>query len=193
MRRTASTQRVLSVLVGLGLIVAAAAGYRFSDPQADFAVVRGQFEEPHRFNQGTAKVDDLRIGSRLDEGDATVTTEGLFLAVRISVQAPKKVEVHVQNVQLLAADGTVYEPFDSGEQVFADPGFETIGDVVFEVSPDRIDDLTVQLWDSTIVDGYHQRLRVHLGITGDNAAQWVQAAQGQVVEATGDDTSVGLP
>ncbi len=183
----------MSVLVGLGLIVASAAGYRLSAPQLDYQVVRGQLDEFHRYNEGSAKVSDVRVATSLERGDATIDTLGIFVVVRLTVQAPNEVEVHIQNTQLLARGGTTYEAFDTGEQVFADPGFETTREVAFEVSPERIDDLTVQVWDSKIVDGYHQRLRVHLGITEGNAAQWVQAAQGQLVEVEQSDATRGLP
>lgn len=195
MRSTRSTSRtrLVSVLIGLALIVVAAAGYRLSTPQLDFQVLRGTLGEFHRYHTGTAQVSEVQVGTRIAEGDAEVGTPGLFVVLRLRVQAPGDVEVHIQNVQLLAGDGTTYEPFLGGQQVFADPGFETTGEVVFEVSPSRIDDLTVQVWDAKFVVGYSQRLRVHLGITAANASQWVQAGQGQVLEVESSDTTRGLP
>lgn len=185
--------RLVSILVGLALIVASAAGYRLSMEQQDFQIVRGRLGELHRYNDGLASVSEVQVGTKLEQGDATVDTPGLFVVVRLTVQAPNRLEVHIQNSQLLADGDTVYEAFGSGEQVFANAGFETTREVAFEVSPERVEDLTVQVWDAKIVDGYHQRLRVHLGITEANAAQWVAAAQGQVVGMEQSDQTRGLP
>lgn len=192
-RRRTPPSKLVSVLVGLALIVASAVGYRLSLEQEDFQIVRGRLGELHRYNDGLASVSDIRVGTKLEQGGASVDTPGLFVVVRLTVQAPNRLEVHIQNSQLLAGGDTTYDAFSSGEQAFADPGFETSRDVAFEVSPERIDDLTVQVWDSKIVDGYHQRFRVHLGITEANAAQWVAAAQGQVVEMEQSDETRGLP
>jgi hypothetical protein len=62
------------------------------------------------------------------------------------------------------------------------PGFQTTMDFVFEVNPDKINGLTVELWRGEIVVGYHQRVQVPLRITAGNAAQWRAAAQRPITE-----------
>ena len=66
------------------------------------------------------------------------------------------------------------------------PGFEQTSDLSFEVDPERIDGLTLQMSQSEIVSGYHQELRVQLGITAENAQAWRDASIGQVVAVTAD-------
>jgi hypothetical protein len=131
------------------------------------------------------------VASELVRRDARLTTSGLFVVVRLTVRATGSDEVHIQNTELLSQDST-YASFVLGSTVFADAGFETQRDVAFEVAPNRIEDLTVQAWDSKLVSGYHQRLRVHLGITAGNAADWVAAAQGQRIRLEPDEITKGL-
>ncbi len=50
-------------------------------------------------------------------------------------------------------------------------------DFLFEVDPKEIDDLTLEIWSQGIVYGYHDRARIHLGITPGNADQWREAAR----------------
>lgn len=187
-----SRSRLLSIVVGIVMIVVSAVGYRLSAQQGDFQIIRGTVESLTPYNEGFAGVSKVRVATQLIDGTARVQTSGLFVVVRLTVQAPGANEVHIQNVELLSGD-TTYTGFGLGSTVFADAGFETTRDVAFEVSPQRIDDLTVQAWDAELVSGYHQRLRVHLGITADNAADWAAAAQGQRIELDPDETTKGLP
>lgn len=192
MTRTVSQHRLVSVLVGLAMIAVAAAGYGLSQPQNKFQVVRGTVGELNRYNKGSVEASDVRIGTKLLDGSAEATTPGVFVVVHLSVRAPGEQEVHIQHAELLARGDTRYQAFTTGEQVFAEPGFETSRDVAFEVDPNRMEDLTVQVWDAKIVDGYHQRLRIHLGITANNAEQWKVAAQDQRLRIDTDDVSRGL-
>ena len=76
--------------------------------------------------------------------------------------------------------------------VVAAPGFQTTADVVFEVDPARLADLTIEIWDAEIIRGYHQRVQVPLGITADNAA--VLVAQGRELTLRKQpDRKQGLP
>jgi len=54
-------------------------------------------------------------------------------------------------------------------------------DVTFEVDPARIDDLTLELYETEFIAGYQQRLRIHLGITAGNADRWRATAEDQVL------------
>ncbi len=184
--------RLISVLVGLALMLVAAVGYRLSQPQTDFQIVRAAVGELTAYDKGRAGVRNVQVATELTKGEARLKTTGLFVLVRMTVQAPNRDEVHIQNTELVAADAR-YTAVGLGSTVFAEPGFETSRDVAFEVNPERMADLTVEAWDSDLVMGYHQRLRVHLGITADNAAQWTAAAQGQRLALDVDETLKGLP
>ncbi len=173
------------------MIVVAAVGYRLSAEPEKFQIIRGTVGSVTRYNEGFAGVSDVRVATELTDGTARVKTSGLFVVVRLTVQAPGSDEVHIQYAELLSRD-TTYTGFEAGSTVFADAGFETTRDVAFEVSPQRMEDLTVQVWDAKIVSGYHQRLRVHLGITADNATDWAAAAQSQRIELDPNETTRGL-
>jgi hypothetical protein len=183
--------RLTSVLVGLAMIVTAAVGYRLSQQPDNFQIIRGTVGALSRYNEGSAEVSNVAVATELVNGTARVKTTGLFVVVRVTVQAPRSDEVHIQNAELLSTNAR-YTTFGLGSTVFAEPGFETTRDLAFEVAPSRIEDLTLEAWDTKIVTGYHQRLRVHLGITADNAAAWVAAAQGQRLRLDPDETTKGL-
>lgn len=187
-----SLTRLVSTLVGLTLIVIAAAGFQLSRRQDNFRIIRGTVGNLSPYNQGTAGVSDVRVATQLDNGSSQVSTTGMFVVVHLTVQAPKSAQVHIQRTQL-RSQHTTYTSFGLGDTVFADPGFQTSRDVAYEVDPRRIDDLTAEVWDTQIVVGYQQRLRVHLGITASNAPQWVAAAQGQRIRLDHDETTRGLP
>lgn len=191
MSRQVTTARLVPVLVGLAMIVVAAVGFRLSSQPEGFQVVRGTLGDVTRYNKGVAGVSSVRVGTELRDGDRTVTTPGMFVVVRLTVRADRTEEVKISRAQLLSADAT-YEPFGIGATVRADPGFSSSRDVAFEVAPGRLTDLTVQGYDTGVVSGYHQRLRVHLGITAANAGQWAAAAQGQRIIFDNNEYSAGL-
>ena len=87
---------------------------------------------------------------------------------------------------------TYLPAFSLGATIKADPGFETARDLVFEVDPARIDDLTLELWDQGLVYRYYQRTQTPLGITAANAGAWVEAGTGRSVVAVRDDVTTGL-
>lgn len=173
------------------MIVAAATAYRLSEQQEGFQVIRGTVGGLTRYDHGLAGVSDVRVGTELRQGTARVRTSGMFVVVRLTVQAPGSEKVRFSNAQLLSRD-TTYTDFTDASTVSADAGFETARDVAFEVAPGRVQDLTIQAWGTGLVSGYHQRLRVHLGITGDNAEEWVAAAQGNHVRLDSDPITRGL-
>lgn len=191
MSRQVATPRLVSVLVGLAMIVVSAVGFRLSTQPEDFQIVRGSLGDVTRYNEGLAGVSSVRVGTELRDGDRVVTTPGMFVVVRLTVRANRTEEVKIGQTRLLAEDAT-YDPFGIGATVGADPGFSSSRDVAFEVAPGRLADLTVEAYDIGIVSGYHQRLRVHLGITEANAAQWAEAARGQRVTFDNNEYSAGL-
>ena len=62
-----------------------------------------------------------------------------------------------------------------------EPGFEAAQDLVFEVDPAAVDDLTLELDHREFIRAYPERVRIHLGITRANAADWRDAGRDQVL------------
>ena len=99
----------------------------------------------------------------------------MFVVVEVRLAATENRAVSLTSPQLLTRDGRdVRCPYNSS-LLKAVSGFRTTNDVVFEVDPRHIDDLTLLLWESEVVFQYQQRARIHLGITPANAEQWRQA------------------
>lgn len=191
MSRQVGTPRLISVLVGLALIVVSAVVFRLSSEPQGYEIVRGTLGEVTRYNEGFAGVSAVRVGTELRDGDRIVTTPGMFVVVRVTVRADRSVPVKIGDTHLLAQDAT-YDHFGLGDTVEAEAGFSSSRDIAFEVAPGRLTDLTVEGDDTGLVNGYHQRLRVHLGITKANAAQWAAAAQGRRITFDNDEHSAGL-
>ena len=98
----------------------------------------------------------------------------MFVTVSATLAVPGSQKVSLEQAQLVTDDRT-YDDWSS-TALSADPGFRQEQDLVFEVDPSQIDDLTLEIWHAGVVQGFYQRARIHLGITADNAEQWRQAA-----------------
>jgi hypothetical protein len=61
------------------------------------------------------------------------------------------------------------------------PGFASEQEVVFEVDPAELADLTLELAPAGIITAYGQHVRIHLGITEENAEAWRAAGHEQVL------------
>ena len=116
----------------------------------------------------------------------------MFVVVEVRLAATENRAVSLTSPQLLTRDGRTYVPYTSS-LLKAVSGFRTTNDVVFEVDPRHIDDLTLLLWESEVVFQYQQRARIHLGITPANAEQWRQAARDQSVEPRRSEVTEALP
>jgi hypothetical protein len=77
-----------------------------------------------------------------------------------------------------------YDSYQALGGLIASPGFQTSLDLVFEVDPAQIDDLTVEMWPNEVITGYQERARVKLGITADNAEQWRATARDRGIEVS---------
>lgn len=171
--------RLLTGLVTLACVVVAAVGVRATEP-ADEQIVDGTIDQPVSVREGDVTVDDVRYGTYLlRDGDVSARTPGLFVVVHVSAEAPGRAPLALGRSQLTSGD-RVYLPYSSLSGVRAVPGFRSQVDVVFEVDPQRIDDLTLELWPGEIITGYHQRIRVPLGVTAGRADQ-VRAAGPQPI------------
>jgi hypothetical protein len=185
--RTVGRSRVVGIVLAILLVTLAAVAYRLSDPGAseEYAssdLVRAPLDVATRYQSGRVVVSDVRVASEVAQGDDSFRTQGLFVVVHLAVQAPGREEVTVSSSRLLSSDGTTYLPaFSLGSTTTAEPGFETARDLVFEVDPVRIDDLTLELWDQGLTYRYFDRTQTPLGITPANAGRWREAGAGRTV------------
>ena len=184
--------RVVAAVLAILLVTAAAIAYRLSDPDTDSELVRAPLDEPTSFQTGQVRVSDVRVGSTISQGDDRHSTSGLFVVVSVAVRAVGRDAVSVPSSQLLSEEGVTYLPASS-LSVRADPGFETSRDLVFEVDPSRIDDLTLELWNQGLTYRYYERTQTPLGITSANARRWVEAGQGRTVVVQRSEVTRALP
>ena len=184
MRRSRLVAAVLTIL----LVTVAAVAEHLSEVSSSYEVVRTPLERTTAYESGEVLVSDVRVGTEVREGESRYPTQGLFVVVHVAVRATGRSDVSVPSSQLRAEGGLTYLPASSSI-IKADPGFETARDVVFEVDPARIDDLTLELWDQGLTYRYYQRTQTPLGITGTNAKAWVEAGTGRSVVAVRDVTT----
>jgi hypothetical protein len=196
--RTVGRSRVVGIVLAILLVTLAAVGHRLSDPGAseEYAssdLVRAPLDVATSYQSGRVLVSDVRVASEVTEGDDGFRTQGLFVVVHLAVQAPGRDEVTVSGSRLLSGGGTTYLPaFSRGSITKAEPGFETGRDLVFEVDPARIDDLTLELWDQGLTYRYFDRTQTPLGITAANADRWREAGTGRTVTVVRDDLARAL-
>lgn len=176
--------RLLRGLVAIALVALAAAGLRLSEGAADrdAEIVRGVLGEPVAINGGTVTADRVRVGTTVLRDDRVeATTAGLFVAVRLEVAATGPTRILAYNIRLLSGERR-YAAASSLGLGLVEPGFAEVRDLVFEVDPARIDDLTLELAPGEVLSGYPQHARIHLGITPDNAERWRTAGRDQSIE-----------
>jgi hypothetical protein len=174
--------RVVSAVVAIGMIAVAVLGVRLSEAGDKAQIIRGSAGQVLSIRDGTLQVSQVRVGSSLKLFGRVQPTTGLFVVVRIDLAATGREQLNLQSVKLLAQSGVTYNGFNLGGGVTAEPGFLTTTELAYEVDPNRIDDLTIQLGSNEIVSGYQQQVQVHLGITAENAARWREAGAGQGLE-----------
>lgn len=193
-RHVVHRTKLLSVLVALACVAVGAVGLRVSDAGDEFSVVKAQVGKPVGLNEGRVVVDAARVGTALSSrGEVSARTTGMFVVVQVTLSNPDAAEtVRVNQAELLTATHT-YASYSSSPVMSAAPGYAETVDLRFEVDPAQIDGLTLQIWSSGFLVGYHERLRVQLGITGDNAEQWRAAAREQVVDVEPYGTTAVIP
>jgi hypothetical protein len=186
-----SRDKLVGVLVALACLAFSAIGLKVNDPP-DFTYVDGVRGQTLSIEQADLIVGDVEVGTRLvDRGEVQAETRGMFVLVRARLEVPGPRKVYLNSAHLLTDDRT-YNQWTSNS-LSADPGFAQEQELVFEVDPAQIDDLSLEIWASSTVHGFYQRARVHLGITAENAEQWRLAARGREVEPDGSDTTEALP
>ncbi len=190
-RARISRDKLVGVLVALACLAFSAIGLKVNDPP-DFTYVDGVRGQTLSIEQADLIVGDVEVGTRLvDRGEVQAETGGMFVLVRARLEVPGPRKVYLNSAHLLTDDRT-YNQWTSNS-LSADPGFAQEQELVFEVDPAQIDDLSLEIWASSTVHGFYQRARVHLGITAENAEQWRLAARGRELEPGGSDTTEALP
>jgi hypothetical protein len=186
-----SRDKLVGVLVALACLAFSAIGLKVNDPP-DFTYVDGVRGQTLSIEQADLIVGDVEVGTRLvDRGEVQAETRGMFVLVRARLEVPGPRKVYLNSAHLLTDDRT-YNQWTSNS-LSADPGFAQEQELVFEVDPAQIDDLSLEIWASSTVHGFYQRARVHLGITAENAEQWRLAARGRELEPDGSDTTEAIP
>ena len=146
----------------------------------------GSLGEPVEIEDGVFTVTQVQVGvatARLDE--VRQRTDGMFVLVSVQTTATGREKLTLANASLLSGSRS-YANFGVGGGASAEPGFTGFTDLLFEVDPAQIDDLTLEIGRRELLSGYSQRVRLHLGITPDNADQWRAAARDQILEAAPD-------
>lgn len=185
-----SKDKIVGVVVALACLAFSAIGLRVNEPR-DFEFVTGIRHEPVAIDQAELVVGDVQVGSRLVRRDRVVgETSGMFVMVEATLAVPGRQAVRLENSQLITRSRT-YDNW-SGSALAAEPGFRQRTELVFEVDPAQIDDLTLEIWHQGIVHAYHQRGRIQLGITADNSEQWRRAAHDRDVELRFDPAAEAL-
>jgi hypothetical protein len=176
--------RLVGVLAAFALIGLAAAGLRLSEPEENFQVISGAVGKPVKINHGEVAVTQIRVGSFLKEYDQVANrTPGMFVAVTVTGAATGPKELRLGDAHLLSKH-VRYDGYKIAGVLLTSPGFETTADLLFEVDPAQIDDLTIEMWPNEVIMGYHERVRIKLGVTAANAEQWRAAAKDRGIEVT---------
>lgn len=189
---TLTRSRLIAILATMLLLAIAVVTVRLSEAGPEADLVRGAVGTPLAVRDGTVEVTGVKVATAVKRYGKTEPTSGLFVLVGLEGAAPGPSRLNLQDAKLLAPDGLTYDNFSLTTGISADPGFGSATDLVFEVDPGRLADLTLQLGPLEVVSGYQQRVQVHLGITAANADQWRAAGQGQTLEPI-DETRWGLP
>ena len=185
-----SRNQVVGLLVALVCLTFSAVGLRMNEPRR-FEYVTATRDQPVSIEQAELTVGDVQVGTRLLRlNRVTAETTGMFVLVQATLAVPGRQAVRLDNTQLVTRTRT-YDNW-TGDTLSADPGFRQREALVFEVDPSQIDDLTLEIWHEGIVNGYHQRARIHLGITADNSEQWRRAGNGRDLEITSSPAAEAL-
>ena len=183
--------RLVRVLVAIALVALAAVGLRLSETDENFEIVRGRVGEPLTLHEGTVTAGQVRVGTRLSrEGEVYAETPGLFLVVNVEVAATGADELPLYNARVLTGSRR-YDALRGPNVGSVPPGFAATSDVVFEVDPAVLADITMELAPGGIITAYAEHARIHLGITAENAEAWRAAGRDQII-STVEQTSRGI-
>lgn len=174
--------RLLRLLVAVALVTLAAAGLRLSEGDGnDFEAVRGRLGEAVTLEDGTVTARDVRIGTALARDDEVyATTPGLFVVVRLETAATGRTKMQGYDGEVLTATRR-YAEYSATSTALVPPGFRSVQDLIFEVDPTSLADLTLDLDPGGVLVAYPEHARIHLGITAANEEAWRAAGRDQVL------------
>ena len=176
------SSRLISSLVGLGLVAIAAAGLQLSEVGSEHQRMTGTFDKPVQVNAGEVRVSRVRVATALETyGRVSEQTDGVFVIVTVTGAATGRDQLAFGNPALVS--GKVrYDGYFSSSGIRADPGFESTTDLAFEVDPAHLDDdVALEMRPSEIVSGYQEQLHIELGQAAEPGS-WAAAARDQVVD-----------
>lgn len=187
-----SRDKLIGIVVALACLAFSAIGLKVYD-NPSYMYVDGQRGQTITLERAEVTVGDVQVGSRLvEDGEVKAETTGMFVVVSTTLAVPGPDRVSLNRAQLITADRT-YDSWSYTNTLAADPGFQVQDQLVFEVDPAQIDDLTMEIWSQSIVYGFYARARIHLGITPDNADRWRQAARDRDLSYGASEITKGLP
>lgn len=185
-----SRDKLTGVVVALLCLALSAIGLKLNEPP-EFIYVDGRRDSVVSIERARLIVGEVSVGTRLiRDGQLRAETTGMFIQLSVTLEVPGHENVSLNRTRLVTRDRT-YQGWSS-DSIAADAGFRTTRDMTFEVDPQQIDDLSLEIWEGAVIHGPYQRARIHLGITAENAEQWRQAAPGRELETRISGTTEGL-
>lgn len=175
--------KLIAVLLALACVVIAAVGVRVSEPPEDnFQVLKGELDTMIMIDGAELTVSDVRVGQRIGDGEKIENrTSGMFVLIRVQLANRTELRnVSLNKSRLLSGD-RIYETYASATNISASPGYVSMADFLYEVDPEEIDGLTLEIWSQGILSGYHARARIHLGITTENVDKWRAAGRDNLI------------
>ncbi|WP_152365142.1 hypothetical protein [Microlunatus speluncae] len=173
--------KLLAVIVVLACVIVATVGLRVSDPGDNFRAVTGELGTMLKVDGVELTISDVRVGQLIaDDEEIQSRTAGMFVLLRVQVANPDTLDKYILNHARLLSGKRIYETYGL-TNISAEPGYVARADYLFEVDPEKIDGLTLEIWNQGIVSGYHNRAQIHLGITAGNADKWRDAAKNGLI------------
>ncbi len=175
---TGRRSRVVAALLALACILVAAAGLKLSEPDTsgvDYVTVPGR---PVEIDGAELTVTHVQAGSKITVGGDSAQTPGLFIVVTARLAAPgAKLTLRDPTV---VGGGRTYSDY-TVQPLAAEAGFVSTCDWAFEVDPDHLAGLRLQVTEGEIIRGVPARAVVDLGVTTTNQARWA-SMQPQTVD-----------
>lgn len=175
--------RFASVITALACIVVAGIGVNVTTNISSDVIRTADVHQRTRLDNAFVTVTGVRAGTSMAGGTAEhYTSGGMILAVMLRVEAPgTKYTVGGLGGVSLHADGQTYSVFGPNETITAEAGFVSTGELLFEVDPRHIAGAYLELFHDEPIYVTPQKVHIRLGITRQNAAQWVASAKGRTL------------